>query len=214
MTNYLAIWWMCQEYTLQEDHVWWPARAKLHGKVFPWKWLSGETPLDILEMSHLHCMFGKQHEWDGMGYVGKTCVNMKCEKELGWKIEGLSTQRREPPFLLNKRILHRQMDKCSVTLVKNMHVKLLNSICKTCFDLISIVTDCLSMNRAYMAHTEKGCTLSRCQIMKGFSILITPYGVDALPVSQYLIVNDIKCDSTFRTITLMSCLYCMCCQAK
>ena len=22
----------------------------------------GETPLDILEMSHLHCMFGKKHE--------------------------------------------------------------------------------------------------------------------------------------------------------
>ena len=27
-----------------------------------WKWVSGETPLDILEMSHLHYMFGKQHE--------------------------------------------------------------------------------------------------------------------------------------------------------
>ena len=27
-------------------------------EVFPWKWVSGETPLDILEMSHLHCMFG------------------------------------------------------------------------------------------------------------------------------------------------------------
>ena len=26
------------------------------------EWVSGETPMDILEMSHLHCMFGKQHE--------------------------------------------------------------------------------------------------------------------------------------------------------
>ena len=60
-----------------------------------WKWVSGETPLDILEMSHLHYMFGKKHEWDGMDYVSKTCVNMKCEKELGWKTERLSTQRRE-----------------------------------------------------------------------------------------------------------------------
>ena len=49
-------------------------------------------------------------------------VNMKCEKELGWKTEGLSTQRREPPFLLNKGILPRKMDKCYVTLAKNMHV--------------------------------------------------------------------------------------------
>ena len=30
------------------------------------KWVSRETPLDILEMSHLQYMFGKQHEWDGM----------------------------------------------------------------------------------------------------------------------------------------------------
>ena len=29
------------------------------------------------------------------------------------------------PFLLNERILCRQMDKCYVTLAKNMHVKLL-----------------------------------------------------------------------------------------
>ena len=60
-----------------------------------------------------------------MDYVGKACVNMKCEKELGWKTKGLSTQTREPPFLLNEGILHQQMDKCSVTLAKNMHVKLL-----------------------------------------------------------------------------------------
>ena len=60
-----------------------------------------------------------------MYYVGKTCVDMKCKKELGWKTEGISTQRREPPFLVNEGILHRQMDKCSVTLAKNMHVKLL-----------------------------------------------------------------------------------------
>ena len=58
--------------------------------------------------------------------------------------------------------------KCSITLAKNMHVKLLNSICRTCFDFISIVADCLSMNRAYMAHTRKGCTLFRCRIMEGF----------------------------------------------
>ena len=46
---------------------------------------------------------------------------MKCKKELGWKTEGLSTQRREPRFL-NEGILQREMDKCSVTLAKNMHV--------------------------------------------------------------------------------------------
>ena len=66
------------------------------------------------------------------------------------------------PFLLNEGILPRQMDKCSVTLTKNMHAKLLNSICRACFDSISIMTDCLSMNRAYMTHIRKGCTLSRC----------------------------------------------------
>ena len=93
---------------------------------------------------------------------------MKCKKELGWKTEGLSTQRREPPFLLNEGILHRQMDKCSVTLAKDMHVKLLNSECRACFDFISMMTDCLSKNRAYMAHTEKECTLFRCWIMKAF----------------------------------------------
>ena len=89
-------------------------------------------------------------------------------KEWGWQTKRLLTQRREPPFLLNEGILHRQMDKCSVTLAKNMHIKLLNSICRTCFDFISIMTDCLSMNRAYMAHTKNGCTLFRCQIMEGF----------------------------------------------
>ena len=57
-----------------------------------------------------------------MGYAAKTCVDMKCKEELGWKTEGLSTQRRELPFLLNEGILPRQMDKCSVTLAKNMHV--------------------------------------------------------------------------------------------
>ena len=50
---------------------------------------------------------------------------MKYKDELGWKTEELSTQRRETLFLLNIGILHRQMDKCSVTLAKNMHVKLL-----------------------------------------------------------------------------------------
>ena len=95
-------------------------------------------------------------------------VDMKCKKELGWLTEGLSTQRRESPFLLNEGILPQQMDKCYVTLAKNMHVKLLNSICRTCFDFISIMIDCLSMNRAYMEHTVKGCTLFRCRIMEGF----------------------------------------------
>ena len=39
-----------------------------------------------------------------------------------------------------------------------------------------------------------------------FAILITPSGVDALLVSQYLIVNDVKYDYSLRTITLMSLL--------
>ena len=72
-------------------------------------------------MSHLHYMFGKQHERDG---IGKTCVDTKCKEELGWQTKGLSTQRREPPFL-NEGILPQQMDKCSLTLAKNMHAKLL-----------------------------------------------------------------------------------------
>ena len=102
-------------------------RSQTSWEGFPlsWKWVSGETPLDILGMSHLHCMFGKQHEWDGINYVGKICVDMKCKKELRWLIEGLSTQRRELPYVLNEGMPHRQMDKCSMTLVKNMHVKLL-----------------------------------------------------------------------------------------
>ena len=98
------------------------SQTSWEGFSLSWKWVSGETPLDILEMSHLHYMFGKQHECDGIGYVGKTCVDTKCKEELGWQTEGLSTQRREPPFLLNKGILHRQMDKCSVILANNMHV--------------------------------------------------------------------------------------------
>ena len=79
-------------------------RSQTSWEGFPlsWKWVSGETPLDILEMSHLHYMFGKQHEWDGIDYVGKTCVDMKCKKELGWLTEGLSTQRREPHSSLTK----------------------------------------------------------------------------------------------------------------
>ena len=60
------------------------------------------------------------------------------------------------------------MDKCSVTLAKNIHVKLLNSICRTCFDFISIMEDCLSMNKAYMAHSGKECTFFRCRIMERF----------------------------------------------
>ena len=46
-----------------------------------------------------------------------------------------------------------------MTLAKNMHDKLLNSICRSCFDFISIMAYCLSMNRAYTAHIRKGCTL-------------------------------------------------------
>ena len=84
---------------------------------------------------------------------------MKFKKELGWQTEGLSTQRREPPFLLNKGMLPQQMDKSSVTLAKNMHFKLLNSICRACFDFVSIIVDRLSMHRSYMEDTEKGCTL-------------------------------------------------------
>ena len=87
------------------------------------------------------------------------CGIWNVKRSWGWKTEGLSTQRREPPFLLNEGILHQQMDKYFVTLARNMHVKLLNSICRSCFYFISIMTDCLSMNRAYMAHIGKGCTL-------------------------------------------------------
>ena len=56
-----------------------------------------------------------------------------------------------PHSSLNKGILRRQMDKCSVTLAKNMHVKLLNSICRACFDFVYVMADCLCMNSAYMA---------------------------------------------------------------
>ena len=73
-----------------------------------------------------------------MGYVGKTYVDTKCKEELGWKTEGLSTQRREPPFVLHEGKLLRQMGKCHMTLAKNMHVKLLNSICIACLDFISM----------------------------------------------------------------------------
>ena len=69
-----------------------------------------------------------------------------------------------------------------------------------------MMTDCLSMHRAYMAHIGRECTLFRCRVMKGFSILITLWGVDALLVSQYLIVNDMRCDYSFRAMMLMSLL--------
>ena len=57
-------------------------RSQTSWEGFPlsWKWVLGETPLDILEMSHLHYMFGKPHEWDGIDYVGKTCVDMKWKE--------------------------------------------------------------------------------------------------------------------------------------
>ena len=38
---------------------------------------------------------------------------------------GTVNSEKEPPFLLNKGILRRQMDKCSVTLAENMHVKII-----------------------------------------------------------------------------------------
>ena len=52
-----------------------------------------------------------RHVWD-----------MECKKELGWQTKVLSTQRREPHFLVNEGILYLQMDKWYVTLAKNMHV--------------------------------------------------------------------------------------------
>ena len=102
MIDCLAIWWMWQGYTLQEDHVWWPARAKLHGKVFPWKWVSGETPLDILEMSHLHYMFGNNMSEMVWVMSVRHSVNVKCKKESGWKTEGLLTQERSLHSSLTK----------------------------------------------------------------------------------------------------------------
>ena len=33
------------------------SQAAWEGFPLSWKWGSGETPLDILKMSHLHCMF-------------------------------------------------------------------------------------------------------------------------------------------------------------
>ena len=62
-------------------------------------------------MSEMINIMSVRHMWD-----------MECKNELGWKTEGLSTQRRDPPFLINEERLHMQMDKCSVTLAKNMHV--------------------------------------------------------------------------------------------
>ena len=38
-----------------------------------------------------------------------------------------------PPY---RRNTDQQMDKCSVTLAKNMHVKLINSKCRACFVFI------------------------------------------------------------------------------
>ena len=74
-----------------------------------------------------------------------------------------------------------------------------------------MITDCLSMHRAYMAHTGRECTLFRCRVMKGFSILITLWGVDTLLVSQYLIVNDMKCDYGFKSNNAdeSSCIACV-----
>ena len=57
-----------------------------------------------------------------MGYVDKTCVNVKYKKDIGVANWGIVNSGKEPPFLLNKGILRRQMDKCYVTLAKNMHV--------------------------------------------------------------------------------------------
>ena len=75
-------------------------RSQTSWEGFPlsWKWVSGETPWDILEMSHMHYMFGKQHEWDGMDYVGKTCVNMKCEKGAGMANRGTINSEKGAPI--------------------------------------------------------------------------------------------------------------------
>ena len=52
--------------------------------------------------------------------------------------------------------------------------------------------------------------------MKGFSILITLQGVDALLVSQYLIENDMKCDYSFKSNNAdeFACIACIACVDK
>ena len=67
-----------------------------------WKWFSGETPLGILEMSHLHYMFGKQHELDGIDYVSKTCVDMECERSWDGKPRDCQLREGSPHSSLTK----------------------------------------------------------------------------------------------------------------
>ena len=76
MIDCLAIRWMCQGYTLQEDHVWWPAGAKLHGEVFHyvgngfwvklhwtfWKCLIFTTCL-VSKMSEMVWLMSVRHAW-------------------------------------------------------------------------------------------------------------------------------------------------------
>ena len=50
----------------------WRSQTLWGGFPLSWKWVLSETPLEILKMSHLHYMFGKQHELDDIDYVGKT----------------------------------------------------------------------------------------------------------------------------------------------
>ena len=38
------------------------SQTSLGGFSLSWKWVSGETPLDILAMSNMHCMIGEQYE--------------------------------------------------------------------------------------------------------------------------------------------------------
>ena len=54
------------------------SQTSWEGSPLSWKWVSGETPLDILEMSHLHYMFGSNMSEMVWNYVGKTCVDTYC----------------------------------------------------------------------------------------------------------------------------------------
>ena len=55
-------------------------RSQTSWEGFPlsWKWVSGETPLDILEMSHLYWMFGNNMSEMVWVMSVKTCVDTNC----------------------------------------------------------------------------------------------------------------------------------------
>ena len=57
----------------------------------------------------------------------KLCRQDMCGYEMqrgvGMANRGTVNSEKGAPFLLNEGILRRQMDKCSVTLAKNMHVQ-------------------------------------------------------------------------------------------